>query len=250
MIDPVKISSMRLGGKKLAAVRDQVTAAVKPGVNLKRLDDLADKLLHETGGEPAFKKVPGYDWATCINLNAGIVHGIPHAHTIIQDGDIVSIDVGLWYQGYYTDTSTTVIAGNGSKQQQQFLAAGRAALKTAINLARPHNRIGHISRAIQSSVEAAGYNCLRNYTGHGVGKELHEFPSIPCVLNGPIESTPPLEPGMTLAIEVMYMAGSPEVIKLKDGWTIAIKDNSISCLFEETILIGKKTPHILTASLP
>lgn len=248
MIDQAKIFNMRQGGKKLAAVRDQVAAAIVPGANLKRLDDLADKLLVGTGGEPAFKKVPGYKWATCINVNAGIVHGIPHAHIIIQDGDIVSLDVGLWYQGYYTDTSITVVAGTASLETQRFLAAGKHALKTAINLAKPGLRIGHISRAIQTSIETAGYNCLRNYTGHGVGKSLHEFPSIPCVLDRPLESTPIIEPGMTLAIEVMYMMGLPEVVKLKDGWTIATKDGSSSGLFEETIIVGKKTPEIITGS--
>ncbi len=241
---------MRLGGKKLAVVRDTVTSAVKPGVNLKTLDDLADKLLRDQGGEPAFKKVPGYSWATCININDGIVHGIPHPTITIKNNDVVSIDVGLFYQGYYTDTSTTVIAGTSSPERLRFLAIGRNTLKTAINLAKPGNYIGQISRAIQTSIESAGYNCLRHYTGHGVGKSLHEFPSIPCVLDRPIEATPRIETGMTLAIEIMYMMGAPEVKKLSDGWTIATKDGSLSGLFEETILITKKSPQILTASLP
>lgn len=249
MIESAKIAAMRIGGKKLAAIRDQVAAAVKPGVSLKTLDDLANSLMFASGGEPGFKKVPGYNWATCINLDDGIVHGIPHPHLKIHSGDLVKLDLGLYYQGYHTDTSTSRVAGNPTPEQAKFLDAGRKSLSVAIAMAKPGNRIGHISQAMQTPILAAGFTPTRQLTGHGVGRNLHEPPSIPCLLTTDIFATPKLTVGMTLAIETIYTAGSPDMIKLQDGWTLVTKDGSLAGLFEETVLITKSGPQILTTSV-
>lgn len=246
MVDKQKIERMRAGGKKLARIRDQIHQAVKPNVALSQLDKLAEKLMREAGGEPGFQLVPGYHWATCINVNEGIVHGIPHPHVKLQTGDLVSLDMGLYYQGFHTDTSVTTVAGKASKSQQAFLTVGKTALKKALAQATVGNRVGHISTVIQTQIEKAGFNCVRNLTGHGIGKDLHEPPMIPCVLKGDIARTPKLRPDMTLAIEVIYVQGKPLTQKLSDSWTIVTQDREPAGLFEETVLITKKGPEILT----
>lgn len=237
---------MRAGGHKLARVLEKLVASVKPGISLHELDHLADQLLRQTGGEPGFKRVPDYRWATCINVNAGVVHGIPHAEIILKPGDLVSIDTGLFYQGFHTDTSTTVVVGNPTKEQRRFLEIGKEALKKGIAQAKVGKRIGHISAAMQKVVETGGLNCARHLTGHGIGVNLHESPMIPCFLQGDIWLTPKIELDMTLAIEVIYMAGEPETITLPDDWTIVTKDGRPAGLFEHTIVVGKNGPEILT----
>lgn len=245
-----RLASMRAGGHKLASILNQVVTSAKPGASLSELDSLANKLLTQTGGEPGFKRVAGYDWATCINVNDGVVHGIPHPHSILKQGDLVSVDLGLYYQGYHTDTSTTVVVGPPTKKQAHFLEVGKKALMRGIGQAKPSKRIGHISRGMQQVIEGAGFNCARSLTGHGIGKNLHEPPMIPCIQQGDLVHSPKIEPGMTLAIEVIYMAGSPQTMVLSDGWTIATKDGSMAGLFEHTILVTKNGSEILTQNKP
>ncbi|MBI2010020.1 MAG: M24 family metallopeptidase [Candidatus Chisholmbacteria bacterium] len=179
--------AMREGGKMLGRILNQVVASAKPGVSLHELDSLADTLLTQTGGEPGFKRVPGYRWATCINVNAGVVHGIPHPHLTLKQGDLVSLDTGLFYQGFHTDTSTTVVVGKPSQEQQHFLDTGKRALSQGIAQAKPGKRIGHISQAMQKIIEAARFNCARHLTGHGIGQNLHQSPMIPCLLHGKLQ---------------------------------------------------------------
>ena len=246
MLSSSQIKSMRLGGHKLAAIRDQLVAFTVPGVNLKAIDDLAQELIAQSGGKPGFMLVPGYRWATCININDGIVHGIPHAHITIKSGNIVTLDVGLFYQGFHTDTSTSFVAGVSTPSQRLFLTTGKKALLDAISQARPGHHIGHISQAIEQVITSAGYSPLRTLTGHGVGLALHQPPSIPCFLEGSLEATAPIVPGMTLAIEAIYAAGSFATKKLSDGWTIVTADGQPSAVFEDTILITHQQPEILT----
>jgi len=219
----------------------------KPGVKLSEIEKEAQFLIKAVGGKPSFATVPGYFWATCINLNEGLVHGVPD-ETAIKDGDIVSIDVGIYYQGYHTDTSISFIAGSGHyPAHEKFLAAGKEALKKGIAAATVGNRIGHISLAIEEVVKTAGYSPALNLTGHGVGRQLHEEPTIPCFVAKPISQTPPIKPGMTLAVEAIYLAGRPETVTDPDDhWTISSKDGKITAVFEETILTTPKTPVILT----
>ena len=243
---------MAEGGKILAKIRDEMVRAAKPGMTTGQLDVLADKLIAKAGGKPSFKMVPGYKWATCININDMVVHGVPD-DTKIRRGDKIGIDVGMYYLGFHTDTSTTVVANPKSQilnpKLTKFLETGRLALKRAIEKAKPGNRIYDLSEAMQKAVEGAGYSVVRALTGHGIGRELHEEPAIPCFTTSQRKYSPEIVPGMILAIEVMYNQGTEEVVYAnEDGWTIATADGKISGLFEETVAVTARGPVVLTKS--
>ena len=240
-----KLHAMTDGGHKLAEVRRQLVAMVAPGVQLIDIDRMAEKLLLQSGGEPAFKRVKDYQWSTCINVNSGVVHGIPNHYTI-KSGDTIAIDVGLYYQGYNTDTSITVGAGQLTNGQQLFLETGRRALHAALQVIKPGKHIWHISATIQQIIESAGYHPTIDLTGHGVGKLLHERPNIPCIAWGQPEKSPVIQVGQTLAIEVIYMMGSPEIVTQADGWTISTRDGKMAGLFEETIAVTDQGALVLT----
>ena len=240
-----EIGIMAEGGKKLAEIRAKLAEAVKPGVTTGEIESLANKLIKEAGGEAAFKKVPGYHWAVCASVNDEVVHGIPGKYRI-KDGDVVGIDVGLIYKGWYTDAAVTVGVGK-QKENARFLETGKKALKAAVDQARVGKRVTDISKAMEKVICEAGYSPVRALTGHGVGKELHEEPAIPCFTLGEEKNSPKIEAGMTLAIEVMYNQGESEVkYKNSDGWTIATADGKISGLFEETVAVTAEGPRILT----
>jgi len=240
-----EIETMAEGGKLLAKVRNKVVQAVKPGITTLQLDELADRLIGEAGGKASFKMVPGYRWATCININDTVVHGIPSDYKI-KSGDKVGIDVGLYYKGFHTDTSVTVSC-NGN--WEEFLEVGRRGLKMAIEQARIGKRVADISRAMQETTEEAGFSVVRALTGHGIGRQLHEEPAIPCFVLGEYEHSPKLVAGMVIAIEIMYNQGDFEVVyKNDDGWTIATADGKISGLFEETVAVTAHGPVVLTAA--
>jgi len=244
-----EIKLMKEGGQKLAFVFAEVVKKIKPGVSLRQLDSLAEELIIKQGGFPSFKTVKGYHWATCININEGVVHGIPNDYQI-KEGDLVSLDMGMLYKGFHADMARTLcIRMQNSKcksQNEKFLKVGEKALKMAIKAARPGNRVGHISAAIEKVIRKAGFSPVEDLTGHGVGKKLHEEPQIPCFLARPITQTPVLQPGMTLAIEVIYTLGKPDLILADDGWTIETADGKLASLFENTVLATKKEPVILT----
>jgi methionyl aminopeptidase len=240
-----EIKIMKTGGEKLSRVLEKLIKVTKPGVKLIEIEKLAWDLLIKSGGKPSFAYVPGYKWATCININEGIVHGMPSKRAI-KDGDVVSIDIGLLYRGFNTDMCRTIQVGKKDKKTSEFLETGQKALKRAIEKARVGKRIGNISKAIQTTIEEAGYCSMRNLTGHGVGKKLHEPPPIPCFLDKKIEETPLLKKGMTLAIEIIYAAGSFENKTDKDGWTILMSDGKISAVFEKTIAVNGGGSLILT----
>lgn len=232
-----KLAAMREGGARLQAVREAVVARVKPEVRLIELDNLADKLIRENGGEAAFKQVAGYKWATCLTVNEGVVHGIPDDYRV-KSGDVVSVDVGMIYRGWYTDTSTTVIAGKAkSAQAVKFLAVGQKALAAAIKATRVNGRVGDISLAMERIVRKGGYRPVKGFTGHGIGRRLHEFPPIPCFLESHRDETPVVSLGMSLAIEVIYVQGKEELVTETDGWTVRTKDGSLGGLFEETVIV-------------
>lgn len=243
-MDLKKKELMIEGAKYLAEILNKLVEFSKSGVTLIEIDKLAEKLLNQHG-EPAFKKVPGYRWSTCINVNEGVVHGIP-TDRILQDRDLVKIDVGLFYKGFYTDTSTSVIVGD-NQDLVEFLNVGKFALDSAIQQAKIGNRIGHISKSIQDILTKHGYSAIPELTGHGIGTQLHEKPYVPGVLVGKIENTPLLYEGQTLAIEVIYTSGSPNIILAKDGWTINTKDAKIAGLFEDTVAVTQEGPLVLTS---
>lgn len=238
-----EIEIMAEGGRLLAQVRDETAKQIRPGMTTAEVDKIADDLIAKTGGQASFKMVKGYHHATCININDIVVHGVP-GKRVIGESDKVGLDVGLYYKGFHTDTSTTI---SFNKEYAKFLEIGRQGLKKAISQARIGKRITDISRAMQETVEAAGYQAVRALTGHGIGHELHEDPYIPCFVMDNEPYSPKLEEGMAIAIEIMYNAGTWDVAYVSDdGWTIGTADGKISGLFEETVAITKSGPRILT----
>lgn len=239
-----EIKIMAEGGAKLGRVKNALKEAVKAGVKATDIEALADELIEKEGAEPAFKMVKDYKWATCINVNEGLVHGIP-TPVEFKDGDVVSVDVGIFYKGFNTDTSLTV-AINPSPETKKFLNVGKTALEKAISKVRIDNHIYTISKAIEDEIEGHGYSTIKSLVGHGVGRELHEDPQIPCFVPGKIEESPKIKKGMVLAVEVMYALGSDKVAIAEDGWTIVMRDGKISALFEETVAVTENGPKVLT----
>ncbi len=238
-----KLLSMREGGHKLAAIRDQLVAFARPGIKLQAIEDLANQLISKSGGEAAFKKVPGYDWATCLNVNDVVVHGIPSDQTLL-DGDLLSIDIGLYYQDYYTDTTASLVVGTSTPFQRHFLEVGRLALNAGVRAAKAGHKVSDISRAIQSLIEGNNFTVIRELTGHGVGQKLHEEPYIPNFVED--GKDPVLQVGQTIAIEPMYTTGNGRIKIAKDGWTIRTADGTLAGQVEHTIYISQKGPIILT----
>ena len=239
-----KIKLMQEGGRLLASIKNQLGDMVKPGVTPLDIEHRANELIIKTGGQPSFKMVPNYHHATCVNVNDSLVHGIPTKQPF-KDGDLVSIDLGLFYKGYHTDTSITVVAGTSSPKLQTFINIGYKALDAAIKVALPGNRISDISRAIQTTIEAASYSVIRDLTGHGIGANLHEDPYIPNFVD-PNHHDSSLYPGQTIAIEPMYSMGSYQIKIESDDWTISSVDGSLTALVEDTIAITLNGPIILT----
>lgn len=241
-----EIESMRRGGQITAQVLQEVVAAAHPGITLLELEKIAADGIIRRGGSPAFQRVEGYKFATCLNLNEGIVHGIPNERKL-EEGDLLSVDLGTFYQGLNTDASWTVYVGDLKKApaaKLNFLKVGEKALAQAIETARPGNRVLDISAAMQRIVEEAGYTPVDTLVGHGVGKKLHEDPQIPClVMRGP---NPELAAGMTLAIEAIYTKGGRDLQVASDNWTIETVDKSWGGLFEHTIAVTEDGPIILT----
>ncbi len=237
---------MKEGGKIAAAVLNQTLAAAQPGVSTLELDHLAEKLILVAGGEPSFKGFENYPFATCININEGIVHGLPTKRKL-KVGDVVTVDLGVFYQGLHTDNAQTVLVGGqqfNNSTIQQFLSAGREALENAIKQCQVGNHLGDISHTIQTVVEKADCQVIRELGGHGVGKELHEPPFIPGI--GRPGEGPVLKEGMTLAVEVIYAKGSGRIEVLNDGWTVVTVDGSTAGLFEHTVAVTRGGPIILT----
>jgi methionyl aminopeptidase len=237
-------------GQKLAQAFAKTIKEIKPGVSLLEIEVLANEYIDEQGGKPGFKMVDNYDWATCININDGVVHGVPDG-TKIKPGDIVSLDMGLYYRGWHSDMAYTkeIRSSKHEIRNGEFLAVGEKALEKAIDQAKPGNRVGHISHAIEDTIGRAGYRVIPRLTGHGVGRELHQDPMIPGVLSGKVERTPKIKAGMGLAIEVIYTKGSPGIKTAGDGWTIVTKDGKMSSLFEKTVLVTKGGAEIITPYL-
>lgn len=248
-----EIKKMEEGGRLLAEILSVLLQKAKPGVLTLTLDRIAQELIEKKGGTPSFKTVNGYKFATCMCVNDEVVHGIPD--DLLKEGDKLCIDIGLLYKGFHTDTAWTIFIQNQKKKIknqkeekiERFLAAGKEALDKAIKAARVGNRVGHISKAIQETIEGRGYSVVRSLVGHGIGRKLHEEPQVPGFVEGRIEDTLSLRAGMTLAIEVIYSESGHEVVyKNDDGWTIVTKDGSLSAVFEHTILITSSLPLILT----
>lgn len=244
---PQEIHSMTVGGKKLGRILQDLLSMSVPGTRLLDLEAKAQERIKEEGGLPSFSTVADYQWATCLCVNDVVVHGIPSEYRL-QKGDIFTIDIGMIYEGLHTDTAWSICVGDDCPvEKRRFLAVGAGTLLKAIAAARPGNRVGHISDAIQREIESAGYSVVKDLTGHGVGKKLHEEPMIPEYVRGDIDRTPLLTAGMTLAIEVIYAAGKGAIEYLNDdGWALASKDRSLTATFEHTIAIAEQETAVLT----
>ena len=242
-----EIKKMQEGGKKLADIKDKLSSLIKEGISAWEVEIMASRLIQKKGGEPSFKMVPGYAWTTCVNVNEGVVHGIPKDETIFAKGDIISVDVGMFFKGFHTDTSFSV-GVSPSRQNSIFLESGKKALKLAIKQAKVGNRVYDISKTIEMSLETDGLTPIKALVGHGIGRDLHEEPSIPCFTQGSRGTSPLIPEGAVLAIEVMYTKGSSDVVLAEDGWTITTSDGKIAALFEETVAVTGNGPLILTAN--
>ncbi len=241
---PEEIKLIRQSGRITAQALKQVLAQVKAGISTKELDKIAEKIIRDAGGEPSFMLEPGYKWTTCMNVNDMVVHGIPTDYKL-QTGDRLGVDLGTVYKGFHSDASWTVEVG--SNRLDKFLKTGEWAVKLSIAECVPGKHIGNISKVMEDTIRGGGYSPVKQLVGHGVGHKLHEDPEIPCYLRGKIENTALIKEGMVLAIEAIYNEGESQVVYLNnDGWTIVTKDQSVSGLFEHTVVVTKNGPEIVT----
>jgi methionyl aminopeptidase len=240
-----ELELMAQGGKILAATIETLRSAVRPGISTGELDTIAEEFIrsHE-GAVPAFKGLYGFPGSICASLNNEIVHGIPSPKRVLKDGDIVSLDVGVGYRGYFTDSATTVPVGTVSPEAQRLLDVTQRALAAGIDAAVLGNHIGDIGAAVQGVVEESGFTVVRDLVGHGIGVEFHEEPQVPNY--GKPKRRERLSPGLTVAIEPMVNVGGPATKTLADRWTIVTLDGSLSAHFEHTVAITEHGPRVLT----
>jgi methionyl aminopeptidase len=243
---PREIELMAEGGRILAATVETLRQAVRPGISTGELDALADKFIrsHE-GAVPAFKGLYGFPGSICASINNEIVHGIPSRKRMLKDGDIVSLDVGVGYRGFFTDSATTVAVGAIDARTTSLLDVTKRALDAGIAAAHLGNHVGDIGAAVQDVVESAGFTVVRDLVGHGIGVAFHEEPQIPNY--GKPKRKEKLVVGLTIAIEPMVNAGGAATRTLADKWTIVTVDGSRSAHFEHTIAITADGPRVLTS---
>ncbi|MBI4062799.1 MAG: type I methionyl aminopeptidase [Elusimicrobia bacterium] len=240
-----EIKKMREAGRIAAAILSELAKSVKAGLSTLEIDEEAGRQLEKYPGvKPAFLGYRGFPARLCVSVNAEVVHGIPKKNKVIQEGDLVSLDWGVECDGYFGDCATTVIVGAASPQKSRLVAVTREALELAIQAIGPGARAGDIGHAVQSHVEANGMGVVREFVGHGIGRNLHEEPPIPN-WGEPNKGTR-LVPGMTIAVEPMVSLGNPEVVIGSDGWTAKTKDNSAAAHFEHTILVTSDGCEVLT----
>lgn len=238
-----EIELMREAGRIVAQAHELIRDAIKPGVTTKELDQIAEKHILGKGAIPAFKGYGGFPANICASINHEVVHGIPGLKKL-KDGDIISIDIGAIYKGYYGDAAKTHPVGNVSQKAQELIDVTRQSFYEGIEFAKLGYRLSDISHAIQSYVEKHGFSVVRNYVGHGIGTNMHEEPQIPNY--GPPGKGPRLREGMALAIEPMINIGTYDVKVLSDGWTVVTLDGEYSAHYEHTIAITDAEPEILT----
>ncbi|GAB4030754.1 MAG: type I methionyl aminopeptidase [Elusimicrobiota bacterium] len=239
-----EIKSIRLACRAVAATLLEVKEKLKAGMSTLDIDRLAASTLEKLKAKPAFLGYRGYPATACVSVNEEVIHGIPSARKIIKEGDIVSVDMGAIVNGFYGDAAVTVAVGAISSGEKVLLEITEKALYEGLKFARSGARLGDISSAVEKTASSAGLGVVREFTGHGIGRRLHEEPSIP---NYGIPGTGPmLRTGMTLAIEPMLCMGSEEVKFLKDGWTVVTADSSKSAHFEHTVLVKEGECEILT----
>ena len=239
-----EIELMRTAGKIVALAHQEVSKHIAPGVTTLELDKIVERVIRENGATPSFKGYGGFPGSICASINNVVVHGIPKSTTVLKEGDIISIDIGACYKGYHGDSAWTYPVGNISEADKNLMDVTLNALYKGLEKVKPNNRLSDISAAIGSYAKSFGYGVVEDFTGHGVGRELHEDPAIPNY--GIPNMGPILQPGMTLAIEPMINAGTKYVKVCSDGWTTITRDGKKSAHYEHTILITDEGYEILT----
>jgi methionyl aminopeptidase len=237
------LEAMRPACTLAGTVLNDVAAFIQPGMSTREVDEYAGSRIKHYGARSAFLGYRKYPCQICISVNEQVVHGLAGARQL-QFGDIVSLDVGVVYNGFIGDTAKTVAVGGCNLAAQKLMDVTEKSLHEGIAQALPGNRVVDISRAIQKYVEGNGFSVVREFVGHGVGRSMHEEPQVPNFVEG--KSSPKLRPGMTLAIEPMVNAGGASVKILNDGWTVVTQDGSLSAHFEHTVLITESEPEVLT----
>ncbi len=238
-----EIARMRKPNRVVAELLDYMGGLIRPGVTTKELDTKAEAFIVKRGGKPAFKGYHGFPATICASINEEVVHGIPGKRRL-NEGDIIGIDLGVILDGFYGDAARTFAVGKVDSQALRLMKITEEALYKGIEQAVPGNRLYDISHAVQTHAEAAGFSVVRDFVGHGIGRELHEEPQVPNF--GSPHQGPKLERGMTIAIEPMINEGTWQVRVLKDGWTVVTADGKRSAHFEHTIAITEDGPEILT----
>jgi len=247
---PAEIALMDEANRIIRMILVDLRGFVRPGVSTLDVDRFAEDRIRAAGGVPAFKGYPhrhdGHDFpgTVCASLNDEVVHGVPRATVVLKDGDILSVDLGILYKGYFGDAAETYPVGTIESNAQRLLDVTRESLQRAIEQAKPGNRVSDIGHAVQAHVEAAGFSVVREFVGHGIGSNLHEEPQIPNF--GQPGRGVRLTPGMVLAIEPMVNAGGPEVVlSAEDGWTARTRDGSLSAHFELSVAVTENGPRVL-----
>ena len=246
-----EIELMKEACKVVALTYQELEKRIKPGMTTWELDQIAEKTMRSLGAIPAekgynigIKGVPPYPATLCVSINDEVIHGIPSKNKVIREGDIVSIDTVALKNGFNGDAARTFIVGKASKEAERLVQVTKQAFFEGIKFAKPGYRIGDVSHRIGEYVHSQGYSVVREFQGHGIGRQMHEDPGIPNY--GKAGRGIRLEPGMTLAIEPMVIQGKPNILELDDGWTIVTEDGSLAAHYENTILITEKEPEILT----
>ncbi len=239
-----EIALMREAGRIVCEILDELEKMVAPGVTTWELDQFAEDLIYKKGAKPAFKGYLGFPCSLCASVNHEVVHGIPSKKRKLVEGDLMKLDFGVVFKGFYGDSARTVPVGKVSPEAQQLADATRESLYKGIEQMVPGNRLGDIGAAIQRHVEAKGYSVVRDFVGHGIGRKLHEQPQVPNF--GSPNTGMKLRPGLVLAIEPMVNLGTHEVDVLDDDWTAVTLDGKLSAHFEHTILVTENGPEILT----
>lgn len=242
-----EIALMREAGKRLAEVHTRLRDVIEPGISTKEIDRLGREMIEGMGCIPSFLNYNGYPASICVSMNDEVVHGIPSEDVILQEGDIVSLDAGLIYEGYHADAARTHGVGTVSPQAKQLMNVTRQSFFEGVRFAREGNHLHDISNAIDAYIRRFGYTAVRDLVGHGIGSQLHEDPQIPNFTQR--RKGPMLKAGMTLAVEPMINIGRPDVEWLDDDWTVVTEDGTLSAHYENTILITDGEPEIFTLEL-
>lgn len=238
-----ELQKMREAGLIAGHTLNEMSKYIEPGISTKELDQIAEKFIRRAGARPTFVGYHGYPASICVSINEEVVHGIPGPRKL-EEGDIVSIDVGATLDGFVGDTAKTYFVGNVSDEVRKLADVTRESLDRAIELMRPGQRLGDIGSAVQVYVESHGYGVVRDFVGHGIGRQMHESPPVPNF--GSPGTGLKLEVGLVLAIEPMVTAGDYQVKTLDDGWTVVTKDNSLAAHFEHTVAVTEDGPVVMT----